>query len=578
MGSGRGFADEKDYGWNLEDIQEAQGNAAEMMFEDASGAEKFRQVQSVFREIMANQFSGRIEAFGSYRSGFKTGGSDIDVVYMPGEEEKDLLPITLLERFKYLLAQKGFMAPVCVFQASMPLLKATCPNGAELDLCVSNELGLHNSRLMAAYAGMDPRVVQVGQYVKHWSKYFDITCSSDGHLNSYAYTLMTIYYLIYTDPPVLPNLQEMSAKVDKHPIMVKDQRWGCQDEWDCQFWQDTHIIHHSMNTQTVGDLLLGFFEFYANVFDWETHAVAIRLAKTPELNGGHPNKEGLLSTQGSNAWYIEDPFDRKHNLAALCTDMARQRILEKMSEVRRAMRQAVPPQTLTQAFWSTCPRGHNTSAFYLKCRVHTEKISLEEFMAFFSVFPVEKFHWPQTTNSSGRMEAFLKFGSESDRRHTHTVNEQYLKPGWQVRLLVCSVHAIDDAMREAGGEESFITREGNGPDAVGLNVLHYDQPWPPDGVQQGEKSKSYPKGGKPGQADWSGGKGRWQARERRDRTSSNDFSTNDKHNLKGKGGDHSVKGKGGSDHSIKGKGKVKDGAGKAKDGKDTGAKGVLQFQ
>lgn len=463
-------------GWSAEDIEEATAAAeAEAVLEESP---QYREVKEIFGKILEmHDFTGRIEAFGSYRSGFKTGGSDIDVVYLPSEQERklvqsnELTPTMMLQQFAVALASVGCRNFVPVFQASMPLLKCVCANGADVDLCVSNDLGLHNSKLMAAYAGLDPRVTQVGQQVKQFAKFFDITCSSDGHLNSYAFTLMTIYYLMYAEPPVVPNLQVIAASVDKHPVMVKDQRWGCADQWDCQFFADVNLIPRGQNKQSVGELVVGFFKFYES-FDWQKNAVSIRLGAQPDVNGGHPLKEGLLSTQGSNVWYIEDPFDLKHNLAALSTAVARQRIQDKIREALDAMQASLEP---LQALARLCPQDSATkdTSCYLKCRVQPDKISKTDFVNYFSTYPVLKLFWPVHSSNNGRMEAFLMFASDTDRRITHAVNENFIGH-WQVRLLSCSTHALADARRGFDGPDGgppFEEIEGPGPNAVAAAPL-----------------------------------------------------------------------------------------------------------
>ena len=46
-----------------------------------------------------------------------------------------------------------------------------------------------------------------------------------------------------------------------------------------------------------------------------------------------------------------------------------------------------------------------------------------------------------------RVDAFLKFDDESERKRAHAKNETYVNP-WQPRLLFCSKHALEDSLAE----------------------------------------------------------------------------------------------------------------------------------
>eukprot|EP00929_Paragymnodinium_shiwhaense_P066520 TRINITY_DN33373_c0_g1_i1.p1 TRINITY_DN33373_c0_g1~~TRINITY_DN33373_c0_g1_i1.p1 ORF type:complete len:590 (+),score=131.93 TRINITY_DN33373_c0_g1_i1:80-1849(+) len=436
-------------GWSNREIQEAAAEASTMSAW-LSEEEQYKKLRDLFARVIERQgLKGHIEAFGSYRSGIRIGASDLDVVYLPtereeaGEGENELTPTMILQLFAVALRKHGFKGITPVYMASMPLVKCLSPEGAEVDLCVGNRLGVQNSRLMAAYANLDTRVQKVGQQVKHWAKCCDIACSSDGHLSSYAYTLMTIFYLQYTEPPVLPNLQAVAAAADPDtPVQVRDNRWGCETWWDCKFLEDTDIVPASSNKQGVEELVAGFFNFYANIFDWQRHAVSIRLGRKVGLDDIYPGKVGLLGTTGSTVWYIEDPFDLKHNLASNTTVAARQRILDKAHEVLMDMRK-IPRSPLDVLLAQTLPK-----TAWLKCRVHHEKTSKKDFCEHLRGYPIQGFFWPQQSSFASRTEAFFKFASDRDRRTVHQLNETYVGT-WQMRLLTCSAHAMEDAVAES---------------------------------------------------------------------------------------------------------------------------------
>lgn len=68
---------------------------------------------------------------------------------------------------------------------------------------------MENTRLLATYASIDPRVQTLGYAIKVFAKVCDIGDASRGSLSSYAYILMLIHYLQHTRPPLVPVLQEV---------------------------------------------------------------------------------------------------------------------------------------------------------------------------------------------------------------------------------------------------------------------------------------------------------------------------------------------------------------------------------
>ena len=67
----------------------------------------------------------------------------------------------------------------------------------------------HNTRMLATYAALDPRVQFLGYTMKVFAKRCDIGDASRGSLSSYAYILMVLYFLQQRQPPVIPVLQEV---------------------------------------------------------------------------------------------------------------------------------------------------------------------------------------------------------------------------------------------------------------------------------------------------------------------------------------------------------------------------------
>ncbi|KAL1869873.1 hypothetical protein Daus18300_005333 [Diaporthe australafricana] len=166
--------------------------------------------------------------------------------------------------------------------------------GVQCDINFSAQLALHNTHLLRCYSLTDPRVRPLVLFVKHWAKVRGINTSYRGTLSSYGYVLMMLHYLVnVAQPPVCPNLQALAPPVDPHltPEQVEDITI-CQGRY-VWFWRDADQIKAAaeqgsltQNRDSIGHLLRGFFEYYAQGnmissghmrgFDWGRDVISLR--------------------------------------------------------------------------------------------------------------------------------------------------------------------------------------------------------------------------------------------------------------------------------------------------------------
>lgn len=199
--------------------------------------------------------------------------------------------------------------------------------GIQCDVNFTNFVALHNSALLRLYQSFDPRVGEVGIFVKIWAKARDINTPYRGTLSSYGYVLMVLHYLMnVASPPVIPNLQYL-AKIDdgwnpgkKIPLF---------EGFDVRFVQDPKEIEElrkdtatKKNRESAAQLLRGFFQYYAirEGFHWTRDVVSIR------QKGGILRKQEKGWTEAKWAQTrektvrlryllaIEDPFEVDHNV------------------------------------------------------------------------------------------------------------------------------------------------------------------------------------------------------------------------------------------------------------------------
>ncbi|KAK4043353.1 hypothetical protein C8A01DRAFT_32479 [Parachaetomium inaequale] len=167
--------------------------------------------------------------------------------------------------------------------------------GVQCDINFSAHLAVQNTLLMRCYSHCDPRVRPLVLFVKHWAKVRHINSPYRGTLGSYGYALMMLHYLVNVAQPfVCPNLQQLARPADPNlsPQQV-EETVSCKGR-NIQFWRDEAEITRlardnalTQNRESVGELLRGFFEYYAKggqamfglpcrSFDWGRDVLSLR--------------------------------------------------------------------------------------------------------------------------------------------------------------------------------------------------------------------------------------------------------------------------------------------------------------
>lgn len=166
--------------------------------------------------------------------------------------------------------------------------------GVQCDINFSAHLGLQNTLLLRCYSHTDPRVRPLILFVKHWAKIRGINTPYRGTLSSYGYVLMVLHYLVNVAQPfVCPNLQQLAKPAPEglSPEEI-EETLTCRGH-DVRFWRDEEEIKGlamtnllNQNKESIGHLLRGFFEYYAQNnfmstvpcrgFDWGRDVLSIR--------------------------------------------------------------------------------------------------------------------------------------------------------------------------------------------------------------------------------------------------------------------------------------------------------------
>uniref|UniRef100_A0A7N6B405 RNA uridylyltransferase n=1 Tax=Anabas testudineus TaxID=64144 RepID=A0A7N6B405_ANATE len=238
--------------------------------------------------------------FGSSKNGFGFRDSDLDIcMTLEGHETAERLNCKeIIEGLaKVLKKHTGLRNILPITTAKVPIVKFEHrQSGLEGDISLYNTLAQHNTRMLATYAALDPRVQFLGYTMKVFAKRCDIGDASRGSLSSYAYILMVLYFLQQRQPPVIPVLQEIFDGTTVPQRMV--------DGWNAFFFDDLDDLP---NTESVGELWLGLLRFYTEEFDFKEHVISIRQRKRLTT---------FEKQWTSKCIAIEDPFDLNHNLGA----------------------------------------------------------------------------------------------------------------------------------------------------------------------------------------------------------------------------------------------------------------------
>ncbi|CAB3407068.1 unnamed protein product [Caenorhabditis bovis] len=286
---------------------------------------------------------------GSSLNGFGNNSSDMDLCLMITNRELDQrtdavvvlnLILTTLQYEKFVRTQKLILAkvPILRIQFAEPFSDIT------VDLNANNSVAIKNTHLLCYYSSYDWRVRPLVSVVKEWAKRKGINDANKSSFTSYSLVLMVIHYLqCGTTPAVLPNLQKLyphrfSNKLDVRSLNITTSLENPTSEFQPE----------GEDTATLGQLLIGFLNYYANKFDYDRDAISIRqgqkierasVARPKNLHGSDSpppsSSASSVSVHGSQhsapyptAWRsqwrcvcIEEPFTNSNTAHSIYDEM-----------------------------------------------------------------------------------------------------------------------------------------------------------------------------------------------------------------------------------------------------------------
>ncbi|BFZ01769.1 hypothetical protein BsWGS_04809 [Bradybaena similaris] len=285
--------------------------------EDADVKRKLR-LRKCIMAIVGNAFPNcSLFIVGSSMTGFATKGSDVDMCLMISQEEIDQRrdASIILNSISKALRQCSCFDHRQVIKAKVPILKFFDKvSGVECDLNINNLVGVRNTHLMRFYAYMDWRVRPLMLFIKKWARYHDINDASKQTISSYSLTLMLIHYLqVGVSPRVLPCLQEDKPELFDLTLDVRQLSLNFEP----------YLDFVSENRATLGELFLGFLNYYANQFSYEDQIISIRLGRILPFDE--------VSGQGNAMQWkhlnIEEPFEKTNTARSVYDKFVFTRVL-----------------------------------------------------------------------------------------------------------------------------------------------------------------------------------------------------------------------------------------------------------
>eukprot|EP00440_Ansanella_granifera_P057780 gb/GFBE01062639.1/.p1 GENE.gb/GFBE01062639.1/~~gb/GFBE01062639.1/.p1 ORF type:complete len:820 (+),score=170.15 gb/GFBE01062639.1/:1-2460(+) len=252
----------------------------------------------------------RASAFGSMETGFGTKGCDLDVVIIEANAaERNSNPQNILMKLRQLLLVSDFAVKNIILSARVPILKLEY-KGQDVDVSVNNVRPLVNTRLLKAYGSLHPLIIEFGIAVKIWAKEANLCGGADGHLSSYSFILMALYFLQVAIPGPIPCLQQGGAS----NAAFEDDSAAEERVREAQA-ENSFLQNSSLRI-----LLAGFFAFYGGTmgpsmsappFAWGKEVVSVRLGRR-EMSDSEEFK--ALKGRHEDRLHIEDPFELGRNL------------------------------------------------------------------------------------------------------------------------------------------------------------------------------------------------------------------------------------------------------------------------
>ncbi len=301
--------------------------------------------------------TSKVLLYGSSVNNFGMNESDIDLCFESpslGWDKSSDDKCNFFVDVAQVLSDSGMYNIFVRPNAPVPFIEFVDPDsGYEIDLSLNHPLAIYNSKLLCTYASADERVRQLVYIIRYWAKRRGINSTYDGTLSSYALMILVIHFLQQRPVPLLPNLKNISSNWDgKHNndnnVYIEEQEYIInpidKSVYDAYFYapgtdDDSNALKTfaSRNKESIGELLEGFFLYYAHEYDYVESVVSI---------SSHPQDRRKIDRVEKFGWQlhdrlsIEDPietgFDISHGVKCPQFNFIRKELLRAHTLISQA--------------------------------------------------------------------------------------------------------------------------------------------------------------------------------------------------------------------------------------------------
>ncbi|KAK9862262.1 hypothetical protein WJX84_008113 [Apatococcus fuscideae] len=271
--------------------------------------------------------------YGSYVSNVYSPGGDLDVsiegyvMRKPeGEEHRVPTAVALLDKEEKVQLLKALSQKLVnrklvagriqrILHARVPILKLTLrPTGQDCDISVGSTCAIFKSTVVGLLGDMDPRFRGLLRLVKLWSRAHNLNDATAGTFNSFALSLMVIFYLQTRRPSILPPIcslfQQAPDAVEERPLHLGHLPDPSIIE-GCQAAAAGFTGVGDVNKAGLPELLRGFLHHWTLILRLWSQDPSTRVIRASTWAGDWT----VLRWSKAYAFGVEDPFDATENCA-----------------------------------------------------------------------------------------------------------------------------------------------------------------------------------------------------------------------------------------------------------------------
>lgn len=333
---------------NMQELDAALTQLADSLMPTAAEHQAQLDVFEGVKALLQARYPGaRVHLFGSVANGLSVRhNNDIDVcLELEGVDDqagKAEVAVAVGE----LMEAAGMAEVLPLPKARVPVVKFVAPQtGTKCDVTVNNVLACINTKLLADYCAIDPRLAPLVALVKHWAKRRAVNDPYRGTLSSYCYVLMCIHLLQMRPTPVLPVLQQLPPTFRR-----------TVGPWTCEFCDDVESLRGfgAPNRESLAQLVWAFFEYWAWRHNYSHDVVCVRLGTCL-----HKDDKDWTRRIGNERHLvcIEDPFELSHDLGRTVDRQTRAVLHKEFTRAATLLRDAHDPLDMLFASYKVGQRG-----------------------------------------------------------------------------------------------------------------------------------------------------------------------------------------------------------------------------